>query len=352
MSGLRLLLDRIHLRARNQWVDWPSLLPSVLLALASTAAYLTRGWHSVAVVALTLGFAVAAALEMWGGRVDTAVHLWFATVMMVGVLAGPRWALACTLAFGLGSLGLPARQPEHALILRELGFAAALVWILGGSIAQALLRAEASEQRSWLNAREAQQRRGELQRTSKALRDMYALLERTNRELEVARREAEEAKEIKARFAANISHELRTPLNLIMGFSHMMYRSRGVRRRALAARAARRHPRDPRRQPPPAGHDRRHPRPVAHRRPAAAAQAGVTDMAALVQEAGSHWRGLLRGRACAHEVDVPGDLPRSGGPHAHPPGAAQPAQQRHPLHRRGAITSPPGSWRRRDRGLR
>ena len=99
------------------------------------------------------------------------------------------------------------------------------MWALGGEIAQALSRAEASEQRSWQHAREAQQRQGELQRTSKALRDMYALLERTNRELEVARREAEEAKEIKARFAANISHELRTPLNLVMGFSHTMYAS-------------------------------------------------------------------------------------------------------------------------------
>ena len=33
-------------------------------------------------------------------------------------------------------------------------------------------------------------------------------MERTNHELEITRREAEELRQIKARFAANISHEL------------------------------------------------------------------------------------------------------------------------------------------------
>jgi CheY-like chemotaxis protein/nitrogen-specific signal transduction histidine kinase len=44
-----------------------------------------------------------------------------------------------------------------------------------------------------------------------------------NQRLIEARRSADEARQIKARFAANISHELRTPLNLIVGFTEVMY---------------------------------------------------------------------------------------------------------------------------------
>lgn len=66
-------------------------------------------------------------------------------------------------------------------------------------------------------------RQGELNRTLKALDEAYAILKRTNQELLVARREAEESRASKEQFVANVSHELRTPLNLILGFAEMMY---------------------------------------------------------------------------------------------------------------------------------
>jgi signal transduction histidine kinase len=49
------------------------------------------------------------------------------------------------------------------------------------------------------------------------------LLTRTNRDLEVRSREAEEANRAKSSFLANMSHELRTPLNGIIGFSELMH---------------------------------------------------------------------------------------------------------------------------------
>lgn len=53
------------------------------------------------------------------------------------------------------------------------------------------------------------------------LRDIGARKD-AERQLETARRQAEDASEAKSRFLATIGHELRTPLNAIVGFSDMM----------------------------------------------------------------------------------------------------------------------------------
>ncbi len=78
----------------------------------------------------------------------------------------------------------------------------------------------------WVRARDAlmevRERRGELYRVVRALEEATYRMERVNNELVVARREAELARALKARFAATVSHELRGPLNLILGFSSMM----------------------------------------------------------------------------------------------------------------------------------
>ncbi len=65
--------------------------------------------------------------------------------------------------------------------------------------------------------------RGELSRTLKSLELSYSLQRRLQDELIAARNEANAARQMKERFAANISHELRTPLNLILGFSDVIY---------------------------------------------------------------------------------------------------------------------------------
>jgi len=67
--------------------------------------------------------------------------------------------------------------------------------------------------------------RGKLNRTLEALTEASRRLERSNRELAVARQEADEARALREQFVVNISHELRTPLNLIVGFVEMMYLS-------------------------------------------------------------------------------------------------------------------------------
>ena len=73
--------------------------------------------------------------------------------------------------------------------------------------------------------RETQQNRAELRKTLGSLRNAYSVQQRIQQELIVARHQADEARQLKERFAANISHELRTPLNIIMGFSEVIHLS-------------------------------------------------------------------------------------------------------------------------------
>ena len=65
--------------------------------------------------------------------------------------------------------------------------------------------------------------RGELLLNNQALETTNQVLLRTQKELELANKHAEEARRSKEQFAANISHELRTPLNLILGFTEIMH---------------------------------------------------------------------------------------------------------------------------------
>jgi PAS domain S-box-containing protein len=66
----------------------------------------------------------------------------------------------------------------------------------------------------------------ELKTTHRALEDQASRLSQLVKELETAKRRAEEATETKSAFLANMSHEIRTPLNAILGMTTLALQTR------------------------------------------------------------------------------------------------------------------------------
>jgi signal transduction histidine kinase/DNA-binding response OmpR family regulator len=177
-----------------------------------------RGSRAILLLGPTLSFLLALVV------IPSPAVPFFASLIVIANLAvHPLYGLAAAL---LNTMSLYAILFPSALFypsLALLWLAAAVTWISSQGLYTVLDWAWNSQQRASQLLEEKRDQHGKLNRTIVALTEATRRLQRVSYELAIARLRAEEARELKERFAANISHELRTPLNLILGFSETMY---------------------------------------------------------------------------------------------------------------------------------
>lgn len=198
--------------------------PLVLAGLAGTAACLFTAMAMLRAPRLSAAGLTASSLAtvIWVARAtgtDAVASLLVIPVLMAGALFSPIAAVAAGAVGWVAAVaaGLPvcaAAVPMVAgvaghLALRPLHDNLAVLWL---QCARAMALSD-----------ELQSQRGKLNRTIKDLDASYQLLQQTNRELILARQEADALRQLRHSFATNLSHELRTPLNIILGFVNLIY---------------------------------------------------------------------------------------------------------------------------------
>ncbi len=231
VTGVLAWLCIVDVSRSGQSSNWP-LLTALILGLGT---WLGGTWQLSKPRRARLASAYALSLAFIGlvityPQLPTRFFGGLVVLACANILTGGAHLV---LPLGLGAaltlleLVAPATRmgwPHIAWSLLALGIIAAVSWLSQRKALLALAWANQSTTRSVQLAETLRQRQLVLNRTLRAMDEANARLALANRRLAEMSREANEAREAKARFAASISHELRTPLNLIVGFVEVMFK--------------------------------------------------------------------------------------------------------------------------------
>jgi signal transduction histidine kinase/CheY-like chemotaxis protein len=209
---------------------WPNIVPLLIfLPLVASAQALRKHSYRLACALLLTGLVFCVWVFISVIYFPLAIAYGILIVVLAGFLLGPSFALGIVFllwgAVRLASLAVPSAEGFRVSTADALALCL-VTWITSWLVERPLSSSVQTALAGWVRAREAleetRQRRAELYRAVHALDEATSRLKRTNSELVLAQYEAEEARALKARFAATISHELRSPLNLILGFSRLL----------------------------------------------------------------------------------------------------------------------------------
>lgn len=199
---------------------------SVALTLSLLAAFLVGSrWPRLGGAVLSLGLTATVHVVALTLRTSLTYAFLAAPIAVSGLVVSPLAAVPTALfAIVTTYLGGVTGQALTVLALLHV-LTGLIVWVSARPQRQLLLITWKRGLDALRLADELRAKQGELNRTIKALDLSYQLLEKTNRELAVAQREAESLRDLRHRFATNLSHELRTPLNIVLGFANLIYRN-------------------------------------------------------------------------------------------------------------------------------
>jgi signal transduction histidine kinase/CheY-like chemotaxis protein len=209
----------------NPFPAWAFLTLLILMAIAAVARQYAEAYPRLARVGLFAGLLLGA-LGLMFGNIETWIPFITLPVIFLGSILVERGEFisgAGVMAAAIILDALNVRTYPLLALAISLILTISVAWVVTFMVNTTLTWYQGTLQQAGQLLAETRRHRGELSKALKNLTLANDLQRRTEKELIIARKSAEEARVLKEKFAAKVSHELRTPLALIAGFSDVMY---------------------------------------------------------------------------------------------------------------------------------